>query len=399
MRAEKKAAPAAAIDIDLAEWPPELDAPPLHGRVLALIRWAETPLGTLDLDLDGETLTPALVWERANEQMGGPLLEAITRHVLQPAGAEGPESPLPSATVLICTRDRPEDLHRCLESVRAHSTSPIDILVVDNAPAKAPAEATARKFDARCVLEPRSGLNWARQCGANAASSDIVIYIDDDVVVTPGWDAALLSCFDDPEVAGAAGLVLPFEVRTPAQLLFEELGGFSRGYERREHSLESGTPLGAARVGAGACMAFRRELVTDLGLFAVELDAGTPTQSGGDTYAFYRLLSLGHLLVYEPRAIIRHKHRTSIGELRRTLHGYSVGTYCFLFRCFFQHGEFFAPVVGLRWLLDHHLPQLVRGLMRRSGAQPLSLTISEIGGVLLSPFAYLHASVRERRVG
>lgn len=391
--------PAAAgwIEVDLADWPPALGEVAGHSRVLALIRWAGVPLGTLDLDCRDGSLSPAVVWEQANEQLTGPVVEAITRHVLGGSPSKTREGPLPSASVVICTHDRPDDLGRCLESVRAHSTVPLEVVVVDNAPVEAPAELIAQSYGARCVVEPRVGLNRARQCGARVATGDVVIYIDDDVVVSPDWEVALLSNFEDPDVAGVTGLVLPFSLTTRAQLLFEQLGGFSRGYRRREHSLEDGTPLSAGRIGAGACMAFRRELVTELRLFDAEMDAGTPTQSGGDTYAFYRLLSCGHRLVYEPRAVVRHRHRPSVRELRRALYGYSVGTYCYFLRCLLHDREAFALIAGARWFRDHHLRQLARGLRGRPGSQPLLLTASEIMGVVMAPFAFVQALVRESR--
>ncbi len=388
---------AGLIDIDLAEWPPKLEGTAGHSRVMALIRWAGAPLGTLDFDSKAEPLTPALIWQRASEQLTQPLLEAITRHVLKPATSTEQEGRHPVATLVICTRDRPDDLRRCLEWVQAHTVAPLELVVVDNAPARFPVEAAARSFGARYVVEPRVGLNRARQRGAIAAQGDIIIYIDDDVAVAPGWERALLSSFDDPEVAGVTGLVLPFELTTSAQLLFEQHCGFSRGYQRQEYTLTSGSPIGAARVGAGACMAFRRELVTGLGLFTAEMDAGTPTLSGGDTYAFYQLLSLGYRLVYEPLAVVRHRHRTSLRELQRTLYGYSVGTYCYLLRCLLRHREANALPAGLRWFLDHHLRRLAKGIARQPGVQPLALTASEIAGVLMAPLAYIHASIRERR--
>ena len=397
MQAEGAFETVGLIDVDLADWPPELEEAAAHSRVQALIRWAGAPLATLEFDCDSGPLTPALIWRRANELLGDALIEAITRRLLEPAESPRVEEHLPSATVVICTRDRPDDLRRCLESLRASAAEPLEVVVVDNAPAKAPAEVEARSFGARYVLEPRAGLNRARQCGARAASGDVVIYIDDDVVVSPGWETALLSSFNNPEVAGATGLVLPLVLATRAQLLFEEQGGFSRGYERREHTLEFGSPLGAGLVGAGACMAFRRELVTELGLFAAEMDAGTPTFSGGDTYAFYRLLSLGYLLVYEPRTVVRHRHRSSMKELYRALYGYSVGTYCYLLRCLLYHGESSAVLVGVRWFRDHHIRHFARGLARRRGAQPLSLTVREIAGAFISPVAFVHAAIRERR--
>jgi hypothetical protein len=44
---------------------------------------------------------------------------------------------------------------------------------------------------------------------------------------------------------------------------------------------------------------------------------------------FFRLLKEGHALLYEPRAIVRHRHRRTMPELRRQItdHGISFSAY------------------------------------------------------------------------
>ena len=75
-------------------------------------------------------------------------------------------------------------------------------------------------------MEPRKGLNWARTCGARAATSDLLLHTDDDVAVDAGWVAAMCEPFADPQVAAVTGLVLALELETPAQEAFEHYMGF-----------------------------------------------------------------------------------------------------------------------------------------------------------------------------
>ena len=76
-------------------------------------------------------------------------------------------------------------------------------------------------------------------------------------------------------------------------------------------------------------MAFRRSLFTRIGAFDPALDVGTPTRGGGDLDMFFRVLKEGHVLVYEPRAIVRHRHRRSMEGLRSQIadHGVSFSAY------------------------------------------------------------------------
>jgi GT2 family glycosyltransferase len=240
-------------------------------------------------------------------------------------------------------------------------------------------------------------LNWARTRGAEEASGEIIVYIDDDAIPRNGWLDALLEPFSNPEVAAVTGLIMPAELENDAQEGFERYCGFARGFSRKEYTAETISPLAAANVGAGACMAIRRRLVNDLGLFRTELDCGTATRSGGDTYAFYRLLSLGYRIVYNPDAIVWHRHRRTEAELRATLVGYSIGTYAFLLRALLDHGEIGALHIGVRWFVSHHLRQLYRGFRGKADAQPVSLTLAEIGGILSAPGAYIRSRREESR--
>jgi glycosyltransferase involved in cell wall biosynthesis len=71
-------------------------------------------------------------------------------------------STLPSATVAVCTRDRPADLQRCLEAILRLPDDGQEILVVDNHPAT---DATRQIVEscppARYVWEERPGLDRA----------------------------------------------------------------------------------------------------------------------------------------------------------------------------------------------------------------------------------------------
>jgi GT2 family glycosyltransferase len=76
-------------------------------------------------------------------------------------------------------------------------------------------------------------------------------------------------------------------------------------------------------------MAFRRAVFDRIGPFDPALDVGTPARGGGDLEMFFRVLKEGYALVYEPKAIVRHRHRRTLPELRRQIadHGISFSAY------------------------------------------------------------------------
>ena len=391
--------PSKVLDLDLARLPDDVADLDAYERAYVLLRWRGQPIGQLWLDVADGRLAATDLWQAAHARYGLALARVTAAELLPGTAARGaPESPLPTTTVAVCTRDRPEELRSCLAALCALTLPANEILVVDNAPSDERTAQVCGDFPVRYVREDVKGLNWARTRAAREARGEIIAYMDDDARPDPCWLEALLRPFRQPAVAAVTGLVLPLELETEGQERFERYCGFSRGFEPRVFDASRISPLAAANVGAGASMAIRRRLVDELGLFRIEMDAGTATQSGGDTYAFYRLLSLGHRVVYTPAAVAWHRHRQSPRDLARVLEGYSVGTYVFLLRCLLQHGETGAIAVGVGWFLGHHVRQLLRRLIGRVDSQPLWLTLAEIRGVLVSPWALWRSLRRERQI-
>ena len=88
-------------------------------------------------------------------------------------------------SVVICTRDRPGELARCLASLPIQTRVPDQVIVVDNASSDGRTHEVVVKAEAIYVREDWSGLGFARNAGVRAASGHIIVYTDDDVACTP----------------------------------------------------------------------------------------------------------------------------------------------------------------------------------------------------------------------
>lgn len=382
--------PVKVLDIDLYRASSDIMVQGRYHSAVALIRWRGVPIGQLTLPVADQRVSLTSVRQAAREAFGSLLEGRVAEAILfgDEAGASNAAARSCACSVIVCTRDRPVDLKRCLEALLLSEPLPAEIIVVDNAP---PDDATARVaagYPVRYVVEPRKGLNWARTCGARAATSDLLLYTDDDVAVDAGWVGAMCQPFVDPQVAAVTGLVLALELETPTQEAFEHYIGFSRGFKEQRFTMGNMSPVAAGNVGAGASMALRKDLVTGLKLFESELDCGTAACSGGDAYAFYRLLKNGFAICYTPTALCWHRHRRTERELLTTLYGYSVGVYSMLLRCIEDDDDWTALHAGVGWFANHHVRNAIRGLLRRPDAIPLRYTASEIKGVLAAFSAY-----------
>ncbi|RST31397.1 glycosyltransferase [Sphingomonas ginkgonis] len=291
--------------------------------------------------------------------------DGVTRSVeaTRPA-APLPSAPPPCASVVICTRDRPAELRRCLASLPDQTLVPAEVIVVDNASRTAETRAVAEAAGAVYVREDRPGLDFARNAGALRASGEIVAYTDDDVVLHPRWLEALVASFTSPAVGGVTGLVLPAELASEAQLHFETYWSFGRGYDPIDFpaSLVRGPAAAAfqaSTVGAGASMAFRRSVFAEAGLFDERLDVGQAGCSGDSEY-WYRLLARGFDCRYEPRSVAFHYHRRGMDGLASQLRAYMRGNAASLLIQYEDTGMAVNRRRALVWL-----PRWYAGRLRR----------------------------------
>lgn len=262
----------------------------------------------------------------------------LSRYWTQPAtaapdaGAHGSARSTPAdatASLVICTRDRPEELVRCLASLEQQTRAPSEVIVVDNASRDGRTRDAAEAVGVIYVREDRPGLDIARNAGVRAARGDIIAFTDDDVRLHPRWFERLTGALEDGMAMAATGLVLPAELETEAQQLFERHWGFGRGYDPQVFGAEffaADTKTGSEvwKIGAGASMAFRREAFDRAGLFDERLDVGAAGCSG-DSEFWHRILSKGGVCRYEPAAVAFHYHRRDLAGLSSQIYHYMKG--------------------------------------------------------------------------
>jgi O-antigen biosynthesis protein len=367
-------------------------AAPGHA-VRALVRVAGRPAGFVLLPTGDARVRNEEELRAEIERQIGPALRRVTLE-RRLAGNSSPVSAVPTVTVAVCTRERPESLARTLRSLERidYPDAALEVVVIDNASRD---DTTRDVVSAhprfRCLREPRPGLDRARNLAVAEARSEIVAFTDDDVEVDPGWVGAIAPHFANPAVMAVTGLVAPAVLETRAERLFETYGGFGRGFEVRYYTPAIRRywrfwPLGAGIYGTGCNMAFRRSFLAGASGFDPALDVGTPTWGGGDLDMFYRTLRGGHVLVYEPRALVWHHHRREEAELRRQLRGFGRGLYAFWTKTMLSdHGMRLRTFeFAVRWYLGGILGRVVRprGLTR-------SVALAQAWGAIEGPFAYL----------
>jgi len=102
-----------------------------------------------------------------------------------PAATAGRASAAPRFSVIVPTHDRPGLLAEALASVRAQTLGDFECLVVDDASAHPTVVPSDPRF--RVIALPANrGPSAARNAGLDAAVGDVVTFLDDDDLWTPG---------------------------------------------------------------------------------------------------------------------------------------------------------------------------------------------------------------------
>lgn len=103
---------------------------------------------------------------------------------------------------VVPARNEADCIAACVASLMRQAGSfRSEVIVVDNGSTDDTA-ALASSVGARVVTEPRPGLAHARQAGLYAAQAPILVYVDADTMLPPGWTADALRLFRrDPGLA------------------------------------------------------------------------------------------------------------------------------------------------------------------------------------------------------
>lgn len=365
-----------------------------------LIRYMGQPLGWVTVT-NGDhkpAVTAESLQHEIKEQLGYELLWRLFANCDSRMNGHKPTA-LP-ISIIVCTRDRSDQLATCLKSLTAIEYPRYEIIIVDNAPSDDQTALLVKNYPVRYIRENRPGIGYARNCGISCAQYDLIAFTDDDVSVDRLWLQALNSAFCDPAVMVVTGLIVPQELETEAQIQHEfGYGGFMSSMKQksfRGKQVPLRDLLWASSFGAGANMALRRQVFADVGLFDTALGVGTPSRSGEDIEMFHRIVSAGYTLLYEPNVIVWHRHRREMAAFSRQLHNNGAGFGSYLLTCA-RNGS-----VSYLKMLNFALREWIGWWMTRRLLRPHSfprrLIISELLGALTSPFHYLAAQVKTKKM-
>lgn len=280
-------------------------------------------------------------------------------------------------------------LAKCLEGLTAQAQQYVDCetIVALNGPEDAAFARAVSRFPVRLLNEPRRGVSVARNHAIQHARGDILVFVDDDVVTSPGWLEEMARGFADPNVCCVTGRVIP---AGPLSLAAER----SDRYYASERALSTWT-LDASNpnwyqsilgepVGFGCNMAFRKTFLQNYSLFPPDLGAGSLIGGGDEFYMYVQVLKHGFRIRHNPAAAVTHFFDDNLKNQKARIAQLYAGSVAFALKLFFE--EKTLRLATVKWLLS--------ALKRRARRIWKQKTITSEPQELLSPGEKLYAYLR-----
>lgn len=206
-------------------------------------------------------------------------------------------------SVILCTRDRPADLARTLESILACDVPPgIDgeLIVVENGSDGRSRDLVGR-LNSKCLAlrflnEPRKGKVYALNTALRIAKGSIFLFTDDDVRVPPNWITEMIKPILFRGADAVAG-----GVELGEELLRAWMVPRHRSWLAATERLNPESP--GALIGAN--MALARRVFERIPSFDVELGVGA-LGSGEETLLAYQIERAEYRIVSAFDVVVKH---------------------------------------------------------------------------------------------
>lgn len=213
----------------------------------------------------------------------------------------------PRVSVVVCVYNGAALLAKCLRSLEAVDYPDLEVIVCDDGSTDGSAD-IANEFPFLVLPLDRVGLSRARNAGIEAATGEIVAFLDSDAFCHPEWPYHLALSLENEGVRATGGPNLP----VPGVGITEHAVAQSPG-----SPMEVLTGDTRAEHVPGCNMAYEKEALLAIGGFNPIY-----TAAGDDVDVCWKILDAGWEIGFSPAAQVRHHRRDTVRGYLKQQRGY-----------------------------------------------------------------------------
>lgn len=291
-------------------------------------------------------------------------------------------------SVIVCTNNNVNGLRNCLGALKNSITEKDEIIVVEYSKEYKYTELLLKNYP-EITYTKEGNLGKARNAGIKLAKNSIVAFTDDELMVSKTWADEIRNSFLNKNVMAVSGLVIPVEINSATELLFNRYWAYNRGYSEltfdytyfNDH-IKNKEPFWGIIVSNN--MAFKKSIFEKSSLFDEDIENEIT-----DEVMVYNILSKGWECVYQPTVYVYEQATVTTKKIKKQ---------------FFDHMK-----AQTFWLLQNekcnpiyknlpvHYYRMSKFYNQRGRLEPIPGIKAEIWGILAGIFA--NYAFRIKRIG
>ena len=279
------------------------------------------------------------------------------------------------ASVIVLAWNGVEYLEHCLDAVLSQDYADFEVIVVDNGSTDGSADLVAEHYPQVLLICNERNLGFAagNNVGLRAATGDVLVLLNQDTVVQPGWLAALVSAFEDPTVGVAGCKILDLDGETiqhaGGYLLSPIAEGKHYGFGERDEG-QYNQPREVEYL-TGAALAVRRAVFEQVG----DLDTQFFPGYYEDADLCVRVHQAGFKVLYWPAAVVHHYGSASFRQ----------GLYNQLYLIFWNQIRFIFKHFSPDEILDSFIPAMIDRIGHKVREELHAVALGSLDAMLIWP--------------
>lgn len=272
-------------------------------------------------------------------------------------------------SIVIVTFNSGRYIKKCIDSIKLSRHERYEVIIVDNASEDNTLEIVINNFPSVKLLKSAKNLGFAGgvNLGLKEARGDVIVLLNPDTIVTNNWLKELINPLED-QSAGVTGSKILYPDKKTIQSAggYIDNNGLTHHYGYREKDSKRFNTEKQVDYVTGASMAFRKELINEIGYFDPEYFPAYYEE----TDFCYRVKKKGYKIIYVPRSAVIHLESKSSklgsynyfywfhrNRLRFVLKNYSLSQLIFFL------------IAEIKWFIWIHLKSFLYIFTKRGGKE------------------------------